>query len=133
MSVLKVISDHAKFHPSLLEQFFEMILKGHETSDTLPPICPSDCISSDTIIVKSMESTSHTHTTFTFSHIEKIGKVGTQGLVFKEGSFNVGVCIEMFLISRATSPSWWVRSNGDGVWVRMEEKHNVIHSIAWEF
>jgi len=99
VSVLKAISDHAKFHLSLLEQFFEMILKSHETSDTLPPIRPSDCISSDTVVVESMKSASHTHTTFTFSHIKKIGKVGTKGLVFEEGSFNIGVCIKAFLVS----------------------------------
>ena len=99
MSILKVISDHAELHSSLLEQFFEMILKGREASDTLPPIRPSDCISSDAVVVKSMESASHTHTAFTFSHIEKIGKVGTKGLVFEEGSFNIGVCIKAFLVS----------------------------------
>ena len=69
MSVLKAISDHAKFHSSLLEQFFKMILEGRETSDTFPPICPANGISSDTVVVESMKSTSHTHTTFTFSHI----------------------------------------------------------------
>ena len=132
MSILKAISDHAKFHPSLLEQFFEMILKGRETGDTLPPICPSDCISSDTIVVESMKSASHTHTTFTFSHIEKIGKVGTKGLVVEEGSFCVRVCVETFLVSRTTGPSWWVRGDRGGVQVRMEEKYDVIHSIAWE-
>jgi len=69
VGILEMISDHAKFHPSLFEQLFEMILEGRETSDTFSPVHPSDGISSDTIVVKSMESTSHTHTTFTFGHI----------------------------------------------------------------
>jgi len=69
VGILETISDHAKFHASLLKQFFEMIFEGCETGDTFPPIRPSDGISSDTVVVKSMKSTSHTHTTFTFSHI----------------------------------------------------------------
>ena len=69
MGILETISDHAKFHPSLLEQLFEMILEGCETSDTFPPIRPSNGISSDTVVIESMKSTSHTHTTFTFGHI----------------------------------------------------------------
>jgi len=77
VGILETISDHAKFHPSLLEQFFEMIFEAvrlviHFSNR------PSDGISSDTAVVKSMESASHSHTTFTFSHIQEIGKVGTK-------------------------------------------------------
>ena len=97
--VLKAISDHAKLQSSLLQQFFEMVLEGRETSDAFPPVCPADCISSDTVVIESMESASHTHTAFTFGHIKEIGKVGTEGLVFKEGSFSVGVCVETFLVA----------------------------------
>ena len=121
MSILKAISDHAKFHPSLLEQFFKMIFEGRETSDALSPIRPSDCISSDTIVIKSMESVSHSHTAFTFSHIQEIGKVGTEGLVFERRSFDIGVCIEAFLVARATSPEWRVRGNRGGVRVCAKE------------
>ena len=99
MGILEMISDHAEFQSSLLEQFFEMVLEGCETSDTFPPVRPSDGISSDTVVVESMKSASHTHATFTFSHIQKIGKVGTEGLVFEERSFNVGVCVETFLMA----------------------------------
>ena len=75
----------------------------------------------------------HTKTTFAFSHIKKIGKVKIQSLVLKKRTFNVGVCLEMFLMTRATSPSRGMRSNGGGVRICMEEKHDAIHGIAWEF
>ena len=69
VSVLKAVSDHAKLQSSLFQQFFEMVLEGRETSDTFPPICPTNGISSDTVVIESVKSASHTHTTFTFSHI----------------------------------------------------------------
>jgi len=53
-------------------------------------------------------------------------------LVFEERTFNVGVCIKVFLISMTTSPSWGVRDNRGGVRICMKEKHNTIHGIAWE-
>jgi len=53
-------------------------------------------------------------------------------LIFEEGSFGVGVCIEVFLVVRATSPKWGVRSNRSVVRVRAEEEHDAIHSIARE-
>jgi len=64
-----------------------MVLESHKTGDAFPPIHPLDRISSNTVVVKSMESTSHSHTAFTFSHIKEIGKVGAEGLVFEKGSF----------------------------------------------
>ena len=54
-------------------------------------------------------------------------------MVLNEGTFGVRVCVEAFLISRATSPGWGVRGNGGGVGVRMEEEHDVIHGVAREF
>jgi len=109
-----------------------MELESRKTGDTFPPIRPLNGISSDTVVIESMKSTSHTHTAFTFGHIQEIGKVGTEGLVFEKGSFGVRVCVEAFPVARATSQKWgpWVIG---AVWGRCGEEHDMIHCIAWEF
>jgi len=69
MGVLETIRNHLKFHTSLLQQFSKVAFQGREARDAFGPVCPACEISSNTLVIESMESTGHAHAAVTFSHI----------------------------------------------------------------